>query len=66
VHGAGSRQASASSSACIAARQADRGSTHALLAVGRTPNTDDLGVREAGIETDERGYIKSTTSAARA
>jgi len=32
--------------------------THALLAVGRTPNTDDLGVREAGIETDERGYIK--------
>jgi pyruvate/2-oxoglutarate dehydrogenase complex dihydrolipoamide dehydrogenase (E3) component len=32
--------------------------THALLAVGRTPNTDDLGLREAGIETDERGYIK--------
>jgi pyruvate/2-oxoglutarate dehydrogenase complex dihydrolipoamide dehydrogenase (E3) component len=32
--------------------------THALLAVGRTPNTADLGLREAGIETDERGYIK--------
>jgi pyruvate/2-oxoglutarate dehydrogenase complex dihydrolipoamide dehydrogenase (E3) component len=32
--------------------------THALLAVGRTPNTDDLGLRQAGIETDERGYIK--------
>ena len=32
--------------------------SHALLAVGRTPNTDDLGLREAGIETDERGYIK--------
>jgi pyruvate/2-oxoglutarate dehydrogenase complex dihydrolipoamide dehydrogenase (E3) component len=31
--------------------------THVLLAVGRVPNTDDLGVREAGIETDARGYI---------
>ena len=32
--------------------------THVLLAVGRIPNTDDLGLREAGIETDDRGYIK--------
>ena len=32
--------------------------THVLLAVGRTPNTADLGLREAGIETDARGYIK--------
>jgi len=32
--------------------------THALLAVGRTPNTADLGLREAGIAADERGYIK--------
>jgi pyruvate/2-oxoglutarate dehydrogenase complex dihydrolipoamide dehydrogenase (E3) component len=32
--------------------------THVLLAVGRVPNTDDLGLREAGIETDSRGYIK--------
>jgi pyruvate/2-oxoglutarate dehydrogenase complex dihydrolipoamide dehydrogenase (E3) component len=32
--------------------------SHVLLAVGRTPNTADLGLREAGIETDERGYIK--------
>jgi pyruvate/2-oxoglutarate dehydrogenase complex dihydrolipoamide dehydrogenase (E3) component len=32
--------------------------THVLLAVGRTPNTDDLGLKEAGIEVDERGYIK--------
>ena len=32
--------------------------THVLLAVGRTPNTGDLGLREAGIEADERGYIK--------
>ena len=32
--------------------------THLLLAVGRVPNTDDLGLAAAGIETDERGYIK--------
>jgi pyruvate/2-oxoglutarate dehydrogenase complex dihydrolipoamide dehydrogenase (E3) component len=32
--------------------------THLLLAVGRTPNTDDLGLKEAGIEVDARGYIK--------
>jgi pyruvate/2-oxoglutarate dehydrogenase complex dihydrolipoamide dehydrogenase (E3) component len=32
--------------------------TQVLLAVGRTPNTDELGLREAGIETDDRGYIK--------
>jgi pyruvate/2-oxoglutarate dehydrogenase complex dihydrolipoamide dehydrogenase (E3) component len=32
--------------------------SHALLAVGRTPNTADLGLRAAGIETDERGYVK--------
>jgi len=32
--------------------------SHLLLAVGRTPNTDDLGLREAGIATDERGYIE--------
>jgi pyruvate/2-oxoglutarate dehydrogenase complex dihydrolipoamide dehydrogenase (E3) component len=31
--------------------------THVLLAVGRTPNTADLGLQEAGIEADERGYI---------
>ena len=32
--------------------------SHLLLAVGRAPNTDDLGLDRAGIETDERGYIK--------
>jgi pyruvate/2-oxoglutarate dehydrogenase complex dihydrolipoamide dehydrogenase (E3) component len=32
--------------------------THVLLAVGRTPNTDDLGLAAAGIEVDARGYIK--------
>ncbi len=28
-----------------------------LLAVGRTPNTHDLGLEYAGVETDSRGYI---------
>ncbi|MEA5519636.1 FAD-containing oxidoreductase [Limnoraphis robusta CCNP1315] len=31
--------------------------SHVLLAVGRRPNTDDLGLEAAGIETDERGAI---------
>ncbi|MCQ1850759.1 FAD-containing oxidoreductase [Neorhizobium galegae] len=29
-----------------------------LLAVGRRPNTDDLGLDKAGVELDARGYIK--------
>ena len=31
--------------------------THVLLAVGRTPNTNDLGLDRAGVATDQRGYI---------
>ena len=31
--------------------------SHVLLAVGRKPNTDDLGLEAAGIETDGRGYV---------
>jgi pyruvate/2-oxoglutarate dehydrogenase complex dihydrolipoamide dehydrogenase (E3) component len=31
--------------------------SHVLLAVGRRPNTDDLGLDRAGIAVDERGYI---------
>jgi pyruvate/2-oxoglutarate dehydrogenase complex dihydrolipoamide dehydrogenase (E3) component len=31
--------------------------THVLLAVGRTPNTQDLGLDKAGVIVDERGYI---------
>jgi pyruvate/2-oxoglutarate dehydrogenase complex dihydrolipoamide dehydrogenase (E3) component len=32
--------------------------SHVLLAVGRVPNTNDLGVENAGIEINERGYIQ--------
>ena len=31
--------------------------SHLLLAVGRQPNTDDLGLDRAGVTKDERGYI---------
>ena len=31
--------------------------SHILLAVGRTPNTDDLNLPAAGIAPDDRGYI---------
>jgi len=31
--------------------------SHLLLATGRRPNTDDLGLEKAGVATDARGYI---------
>jgi pyruvate/2-oxoglutarate dehydrogenase complex dihydrolipoamide dehydrogenase (E3) component len=31
--------------------------THLLMAVGRRPNTGDLGLDKAGVSLDERGYI---------
>jgi pyruvate/2-oxoglutarate dehydrogenase complex dihydrolipoamide dehydrogenase (E3) component len=32
--------------------------SHLLLAIGRRPNTDDLGLDKAGVATDVRGYIE--------
>lgn len=32
--------------------------SHLLVAVGRTPNTDRLNLRAAGVETDKRGFVK--------
>src|SRR5216684_7772020 len=32
--------------------------THLLVSVGRTPNTKGIGLEQAGVELDERGYIK--------
>ena len=58
---------------CIAVKKRDRGisiqvecdtgapevaGSHLLVAVGRTPNTDSLGLEKAGIETDRRGFIQ--------
>ena len=31
--------------------------SHVLLAMGRRPNTDDLGLEAAGVATDARGFI---------
>lgn len=45
---------------CKEGDPSERGS-HLLLAVGRVPNTDDLGLDAAGIEVDERGYIQVDT-----
>ncbi len=42
---------------CTRGRPEIEGS-HILLAVGRRPNTDDLGLREAGIAVDERGFVR--------
>lgn len=32
--------------------------THLLVAAGRQPNTDGLGLENTGVETDERGFIR--------
>jgi pyruvate/2-oxoglutarate dehydrogenase complex dihydrolipoamide dehydrogenase (E3) component len=42
---------------------ADRGAaeiigSHILMAVGRRPNTDDLGLDKAGVSVDKRGFIE--------
>jgi pyruvate/2-oxoglutarate dehydrogenase complex dihydrolipoamide dehydrogenase (E3) component len=40
------------------ARERTIDASHILVAAGRTPNTRGIGLEEAGIELDERGYIK--------
>jgi pyruvate/2-oxoglutarate dehydrogenase complex dihydrolipoamide dehydrogenase (E3) component len=42
---------------CDGSRSEVQGS-HLLLALGRRPNTDDLGLENTGIDRDERGHIK--------
>src|ERR1700756_4039057 len=41
-----------------AGRQETITGSHLLVATGRRPNTDDLGLDKAGVEFDGRGYIK--------
>ena len=40
------------------ARERTIDASHILVAAGRTPNTRGIGLEDAGIELDERGYIK--------
>ncbi len=35
-----------------------RSASHVLLAMGRRPNTDDLGLDAAGVATDARGFVR--------
>jgi pyruvate/2-oxoglutarate dehydrogenase complex dihydrolipoamide dehydrogenase (E3) component len=46
-------------SASLARAAAPQGvlGSHVLLAVGRQPNTEDLGLESAGVEVDARGYV---------
>lgn len=39
-------------------RTARLAGSHLFIGVGRTPNSDDLGLDAAGIETDDTGFIK--------
>jgi pyruvate/2-oxoglutarate dehydrogenase complex dihydrolipoamide dehydrogenase (E3) component len=41
-----------------AAKNSEVVGTHVLVAIGRRPNTDDLGLDKAGIATDSHGYIQ--------
>ena len=45
------------SAECAGQAQEIRGS-HLLLAIGRRPNTGDLGLDKAGVEVDSHGYIR--------
>ena len=60
VLGAGVRRAAAGASGVAITLQDGRriDGSHVLVAVGRRPNTDDLGCERAGIGLDARGFIK--------
>jgi pyruvate/2-oxoglutarate dehydrogenase complex dihydrolipoamide dehydrogenase (E3) component len=42
-----------------AGKRASVDGSHVLVAVGRQPNTKDLGLANAGVAVDERGFIKT-------
>lgn len=43
--------------ACEGADAAEITGTHLLIATGRTPNTDDLGIEHLELDLDDRGYV---------
>jgi pyruvate/2-oxoglutarate dehydrogenase complex dihydrolipoamide dehydrogenase (E3) component len=44
----------------VAGEEGEKGisGSHLLIAAGRVPNTDDLNLQAAGVETDKRGFIR--------
>lgn len=42
----------------IGKKKISRSGTHLLMATGRRPNSKDIGLEAAGIETDDKGYIQ--------
>jgi pyruvate/2-oxoglutarate dehydrogenase complex dihydrolipoamide dehydrogenase (E3) component len=42
---------------CASGEPEVTGGSHLLLAVGRRPNTDDLGLDKAGVKVDKHGYV---------
>jgi pyruvate/2-oxoglutarate dehydrogenase complex dihydrolipoamide dehydrogenase (E3) component len=59
-----SRPEGASVSVSCTAGEPEVVGSHVLLAVGRQPNTDDLGLDRAGVAVDAQGYIKVDDSLA--
>lgn len=49
--------ASSAQGVTLTTRSSTLACSHVLLAIGRIPNTDDLGLAQAGVTTDARGYI---------
>jgi dihydrolipoamide dehydrogenase len=43
--------------ACEGAETTELTGTHLLIATGRTPNTDDLGIEHLGVNLDARGFV---------
>ncbi len=55
--GVGPREGGVNVTFFCAGRTSDIAGSHLLLATGRRPNTDDLGLERVGIARDEHGYI---------
>ena len=47
-----------SATVSVAGKEAKIKCSHVLVAVGRAPQTDSLGLDKTGVKTDERGFIK--------
>ena len=53
-----SRAGEVALSVTVGGKTSEVAGSHLLAATGRRPNTDDLGLEAAGVETDAQGFIK--------